>query len=354
MPRLVKKASKKAGLPPGSLVHIGEKKTESVRITAIEYDETRWQEKEVATIEECFPVKGEPTITWIHIRGVHQIAPIEEIGKRLNLHPLLLEDIVNTEQRPKLEEYGDYIFVTSKTLHYEERGDAVQAEQISIIFGSHVVVSFEEHERDEFSSIRERLRNGKGRIRKMGADYLVYALMDTIVDDYFVVLERLGERIEFLEGELISTPTPKTVRILHNLKREMILLRKSVWPLREVISGMERGESPLIKEATLVYLRDVYDHTIRVIDTVETFRDLLSGMLDIYLSSISNRMNEVIKVLTIITTIFIPMSFIAGVFGMNFKYMPELEWRFGYPLALAIMCAIGVAMLLYFRKKRWL
>jgi magnesium transporter len=354
MPRLIKRASRKAGLPPGTLVHIGEKKTERVRITLIEYDEERCQEKEIATVEECFPLKDAPTVTWINVSGLHQVEVIEELGKHLGLHHLMLEDIVNTEQRPKLEDYGEHIFITARALYYEEEGERILADQISMILGPHAVVSFQEHEGNVLNVIRERILHGKGRVRRMGADYLAYALLDAIIDNYFAILERLGERIESLEGELIASPTPGTLHVLHTLKREMVLLRKSIWPLREVISGMERGESPLVKESTAVYLRDAYDHTIRVIETVETFRDLLSGMLDIYLSSISNRLNEVMKVLTIITTIFIPMTLIAGIYGMNFKMMPELEWQFGYPLALSIMGVLGVSLLIYFRRKRWL
>lgn len=352
--RIVRDASKKAGLPPGTLVHIGEKKTGRVAITRIAYDETRFECREAETMGECFPLEEPPAVTWIHVRGVHEITLIEEIGRLLNLHPLLLEDIAHTGQRPKMEEYGDYLFVTSRMLTCQEAREHVQAEQISMIIGPHFVVSFQEHDADAFASLKERLQNSKGKVRKMGADYLAYAMMDTIVDGYFVVLEGLGERIEELEAELISAPSPATLQSLHTLKREMILLRKSIWPLREVIAAMERGESALIGDATQVYLRDLYDHTVRVMDTVETFRDLLSGMLEMYLSSISNRMNEVIKVLTLITTVFIPMSFIAGVYGMNFKYMPELEWRLGYPFALSFMCAVGIAMLVYFAKKRWL
>jgi magnesium transporter len=209
-------------------------------------------------------------------------------------------------------------------------------------------------EGDVFDPIRERIRNGKGRLRKMGADYLAYALLDSIVDNYFIIMEKLGERIEFLEEELVTRPTAETLRVIHQLKREMIFLRKAVWPLREVVSGLERGESSLMKESTRIYLRDVYDHTIQVIDAIETFRDMVSGMLDIYLSSISNRMNAVMKVLTIIATIFMPLTFIAGIYGMNFKYMPELEWQWGYPAIWLVVLCIGISMLIYFKKKKWL
>lgn len=354
MPRFIKRVSRKIGLSPGALVHIGKKKIEKVRIRLIDYDEAQLQEREAKTIEECFPFKDLPTVTWVNIDGLHDIKVMEKIGKHFDLHPLVLEDILNTEQRPKIEDFDDYIFVVLKMLYYDENENEVRAEQISIIFGSNFVLSFQERVGDIFNPLRERIRSAKGRVRKMGADYLAYILMDAIVDNYFIVLEKLGEKIEGMEEELVTNPTPETLQTLHNLKREMIFLRKSVWPLREVVSRLERGESKLIKDSTGIYLRDVYDHTIQVIDTIETFRDMLSGMLDIYLSSVSNRMNQVMKVLTIIATIFIPLTFIAGLYGMNFRFMPELEWHWGYPAVVVVMVAVGISMLFYFRKKRWL
>jgi len=239
-------------------------------------------------------------------------------------------------------------------LYYDEEKHDITAEQVSIILGSNFVISFQEQEGDVFKFIRERIRNGKGRIRKVGSDYLAYALVDAIVDNYFIILEKLGEKIEEMEEELVTNPTPETLQTIHHLKREMIFLRKSVWPLREVISALERGEPTLIHESTGIYLRDLYDHTIQVIDSIETFRDMVSGMLDIYLSSISNRMNEVMKVLTIIATIFIPLTFIAGIYGMNFQYMPELGWHWGYPAVWFVICAIFIVMLVYFKRKRWM
>jgi len=351
--RFIKKRSKKAGLPPGSLVHIGERKTEKTRITIIDYDQAQLQEKEAGSIEECFAFKDNPTVTWINIDGLHQIEIIEKMGRHFNLHSLVLEDIVNTGQRPKMEDFEDYIFIVLKMLYYDQKG-GIKTEQVSLILGPNFVISFQEQEGDVFNPIRDRIRKAKGRIRKMGADYLAYALMDTIVDNYFIILERLGEEIEDMEEELLTNPTTETLQKIHFLKREMILLRKSTWPLRELINGLERTESPLIQESTGVYLRDVYDHTIQVIDTVETFRDMISGMLDIYLSSISNKMNEVMKVLTIIATIFIPLTFLAGVYGMNFRYMPELEWHGGYFVVLLVMAAVGISMVGYFRRKKWL
>lgn len=353
MSRLIKKRLRKAGLPPGTLVHIGKKKTDKVRITIIDYDGEKFQEKEAKRIKECFPFKDKPTVTWINLYGIHQLEIIEKLGEHFKFHPLLLEDIVNAEQRPKMEDFEDYIFVVLKMLHYDKKNE-IMAEQISLILGFNFVISFQEIEGDVFDPIRERIRNGKGRIRRMGADYLAYALVDAIVDNYFIILEKLGEKIELLEEGLVTNPTPETLHAIHNLKREMIFMRKSIWPLREVVSGLERGESALIRESTRVYLRDVYDHTIHVIDTIEGFRDMLSGMLDIYLSSISNKMNEVMKVLTIIATIFIPLTFIAGIYGMNFQYMPELEWRWSYFAVWIVMLTIGISMVFYFRKKRWL
>jgi magnesium transporter len=352
--KLTKKRGKKRGLPPGTLVYVGEKKVEKGRITLIDYDEAQCQEKEVAKIEECFPFKDTATVTWINIDGLHEVEIIEKIGKDFGIHRLVLEDILNTDQRPKVEDFGKYLFIVLKMLTHDEKKREVSVEQVSLILSPNCVVSFQEHKGDVFDPIRDRIRNAKGRIRQARADYLAYALIDAIVDNYFAVLEKIGEDIELLEQELMANPKPETLYGIHTLKREMIFIRKSVWALREVIAGLERGESPLIKETAGPYLRDVYDHTIQVIDTVESFRDIVSGMLDTYLSSISNRMNQVMQVLTIMASIFIPLTFIAGIYGMNFKFMPELEWPWGYPAALLAMAALAASMLIYFRRKKWL
>lgn len=358
MSRFVKKRGKKIGLPPGTPVFVGEKKIEKAKITIIDYDEKQFQEKEAKTIEECFPFKDTPTVTWINIDGVHQVDIIENIGRHFELHPLILEDIMNTEQRPKMEDFERYIYIVLKMLYYDEKEHETKIEQVSLILGENYVISFQEMVGDIFDPIRERIRSEKGRIRKMGADYLVHALLDAIVDKYFIILEKLGGRIEELEDKLVNNPRPDTLpdtlHEIHRLKREMIFLRKSVWPLREVINILERGESSLIQKSTLIYLRDVYDHTIQVIDQVETFRDMVSGMHDTYLSVISNRMNEVMKVLTIIATIFIPLTFIAGIYGMNFKFMPELEWRWAYFVVWFVIVVIVVFMLIFFKRKKWL
>ena len=354
MPKFIKKRSKKAGLPPGTLVHIGEKMSERTKIKVLEYDEVNFQEKELENIEECFLFKNEPTVTWVNVDGLHEVEVLGKLGGCFGLHPLIMEDILNTDHRPKMEDYGEDFFIVLKMLSYDDHTGEISAEQVSLVLRPNAVLSFVEKEGSMFASVQERIRSGKGKLRKMGADYLAYTLLDIIVDNYFVILEKVGERIEVLEQKLVANPTAQTLLKLQNLKREMIFLRKWVWPLREVISGLERGESSRIQESTRFYLRDVYDHTIQVMDTIEIFRDMLSGMMDIYLSSINNRMNAVMKVLTIIATIFMPLTFLAGVYGMNFKHMPELDWPWGYPSILIIMALIAGFMLISFRKKRWL
>jgi magnesium transporter len=354
MRRLIRKRSEKAGLPPGTLVHIGERKAEKVKIRILDYDEAQFEEKEAKNIEESFPFKDKPTVTWINIDGLHEVEIIEKLGSHFGLHPLLLEDILNTDQRPKMEDYGDYIFVVLKMIYPGEKKDEIEAEQVSLIFGSNFVISFQEHEGDVFNPIRDRIRNNKGRIRKAGADYLTYTLLDAIVDNYFLILENAGEKIEDTEQQLATNPSPETLQYVREMKNEMIFLRKSIWPLRELINGLERSESALIHESTGAYLRDVYDHTIQIIDTIESYRDMISGMVDLYLSSISNKMNEVMKVLTIFASIFIPLTFIAGIYGMNFEFMPELAWHWGYFALLGFMLLIGLSLVLYFRRKKWL
>jgi magnesium transporter len=347
------KRSRKSGLPPGTLVHVGEKKSGETKITIIDYDEKSFQEMETKNIDACFVFKDKPSMTWINVDGL-RVDIIQKLGDCYGFHPLVLEDILNTDQRPKLEDYGEYLYIVLKMLH-NEAGSETVTEQISLILGQNFVISFQEGiEGDVFDTVRGRIRTGKGRIRNMGADYLAYSLVDAVVDDYFVILEDVGERVEDLEDELITSPSPQTLHDIHQLKREMIFLRKAVWPLREVIGAMEREESSLIKDSTRLYLRDVYDHTIQVIDSIETARDMLAGMLDIYLSSMSNRMNEVMKFLTIIGTIFIPLTFIAGVYGMNFEFMPELKWKWSYFALWGVMAGVGLSMLLYFKRKKWL
>ncbi len=354
MPRFIKKQLRKAGTSPGTLIHIGEQKVDETQMTLVDYDEEHLQERVLDGIEEVFPLKDLPTVTWINIDGLHQLDIIEKVGQHFNIHPLVLEDIVNTGQRPKTEEFEDLIFVVLKMLHYDENSEKITSEQFSLILGSNFLISFQEIQGDVFRTVRERIRKPKTRIRKAGCDYLAYALIDAIVDHYFVILEALGDKIEAIETQLLDDPTHDTMEIIHEMKREMIYLRKQIWPIREIINSLVKSESSLIQEQLHVYFRDVYDHTIQIIDTIESYRDILSGMLDIYLSTLSNKMNEVMKVLTIIATIFIPITFVAGIYGMNFKFMPELEWRWGYVMVWAIIVVVVGIMISYFKKKQWL
>ena len=354
MPRFFKRQLKKAGASPGTLVHIGDQKVDETRITLIDYDEAHLQERVLDGIEAAFPLKDLPTVTWINIDGLHEIDIIEKVGQHFNIHPLVLEDIINTGQRPKTEEFEDVIFVVLKMLHYNAKSEKIESEQFSLVLGPNFLISFQEIQGDVFKTVRERIRKPKTRIRKAGCDYLAYALIDAIVDHYFVILEALGDKMEDLEAELLDDPTRDTVEIIHEMKQEMIYMRKHIWPIREIINGLVKSESSLIQEQMHVYFRDVYDHTIQVIDTIESYRDILAGMLDIYLSTVSNRMNEVMKVLTIIATIFIPITFIAGVYGMNFKFMPELEWRGGYFMVWGIIIVVVGIMIGFFKKKQWL
>lgn len=349
----IKKRAKKSGLPPGAMVHIGKESTEKVRISVMAYDETQVVEKEVKDFKEVRGFLDKHTVTWINVDGVHRVEVIEDIGNLFGLHPLILEDVVNTTQRPKMEDLEDYLFIVVRMLDFDEKAGEISSEQISLILGSNYLISFQESRASLFDPIRERIRAGKGRIRKSGPDYLAYTLLDSVVDNYFVLLEQLGEKLEFLEEQLVTAPTPDTLQVVHKLKTYMIFMRKSVWPLREVINRLLDGESTLIKSSTVPYLRDVYDHTIHAIDTMETSRDIISGMLDIYLSSISYRLNEVMKVLTIIATLFIPLTFVVGWYGMNFKNMPELEWRYGYPMVIVVASCMAIGMLIYFKRKRW-
>lgn len=344
---------KEIAKPPGTLIQRDETKVEKVRVNYINYNELNFREKELDTFSKEELVSDETQITWIDIIGTNNVELLEHVGKEYSLHPLILEDIISSGQRPKLEDYGNYLFIVLKVVYFDENKELV-FDEVDIVLGTNFVLSFQEGGVDVFTSIKQRIKNSKGRIRRMEADYLAYALIDIIIDNNFIILEKFGETIEEIEERLVTNPSPEILNLIHQLKRELIFMRKSVWPLRELLSGLQRRESLLIKEGTLIYLRDVYDHTIQIIDTIESFRDMVSGMLDIYLSSLSNRMNEIMKVLTIIATIFIPLTFIVGIYGMNFLNMPELGWTWGYPLILIIMGIIGVVMIMYFKMKKWL
>jgi magnesium transporter len=346
--------SKKVGLPPGTLVHIGEQRVATTRFSLIEYSEASLKEQELKNVSDWRPAGNENKVTWLDVGGIHEVGLIEQIGSYFNIHPLVLEDIVNSEQRPKVDDYDEYIYVVLKMLYPHGRDHEIMAEQVSIVLGRNYVLTFQENGKDCFDGIRTRIKADKGKIRKSGSDYLLYALVDAIVDHYFVVLEQLGEKIEAAEDELVVHSETIGLGAIHVLKKEIIYLRRVIWPVREVVNGLLRDEDGLIGSATKVYLRDVYDHSVQILETIEMYRDRTGGMVDFYISSSSQRMTAVMKVLTIITTIFMPLTFIAGVYGMNFEHMPELKWRFGYPVILTIMTVIGIGMAFYFRRKKWL
>jgi len=354
MRSIVRKRVKQAGLPPGTVVYDGETRQRDVGITVIDYDEDHLEEKPLVGVEDIEPFRDSPTVTWINIDGIHDTSIIEGVGARFGIHPLVLEDIASSGNRPKFEDYDDYLFIIVKMMSYDDVKEDIDSEQVSLIVGKNYVISFQEHPGDVFDPVRDRIRQKKGRIVKMGPDYLAYALLDTIIDNYYSILEKLGDRVESIEEELLENPTREMLNAIHRTKRDMIYLRKSIWPLREAVSGLERSESKLISKQTRVFLRDVYDHTIQAIDTIESLRDIVSGLLDIYMSSVSNRMNEVMKVLTIIATIFIPLTFIAGIYGMNFEFMPELRLQWAYPAVWGVMGLVALVMLIFFRKKDWL
>jgi magnesium transporter len=341
------------GAPPGTLFYNGDdSQTSRIKITLIEYNEEEFIEREFYDLAECLSQIKPNMVKWINIDGIHNIDLVEKIGKLYNIHPLTLEDVVHVDQRPKFEEYDNYVVAIMKMINYHQE---VTAEQLTIVLSENTVISFQEFQHgDVFDIIRNRLRQAKGRIRKCGADYLAYALMDAVVDCYFRMIEKIGDTVEEIEEDIIANSNKEALLQLYRLKREMIYLRKQVWPLRDLISNMIRSETKLINPSTDIYLRDLQDHVTRIIDTVETYRDLLSGIMDIYLSTNANRMNEVMKVLTIMSSIFIPVTFVAGVYGMNFDYMPELHSKYGYIATWAVMLSMMGGLLIYFKRKKWM
>lgn len=353
MTRHNRKTSRKAGMPPGSLIHIGERKTHSPQITVFTYNATAFTENQPSSLPKALALCKTGRCCWLNLDGLHQTELLDGLGQDFAIHALTLEDVLNTNQRPKLEIFDRYLFVVLRmvTLDADQH---LQTEQISLILAAHCLLSFQEHPGDVFEPVRQRLRSGAGRLRQTGSDYLAYALIDALVDNYFAVLEVLGEKLENLEDEVITDPSPASLQRIHAVKRDLIYLRKQVWPMRELMNGLLKGDSALIEAETRVFLRDVYDHTIQIMDTIESYRDLAAGILDLYLSGSSQRLNEIMKVLTMIATVFIPLTFVAGIYGMNFSYMPELEWRWGYFGILGLMLFIALLLLLFFKRKRWL
>ena len=350
---IMKKLSRKKGMQPGSLVFTGNKKMEKVRVCLTRYSSDRLEEWEYRGFEGIPMPGGEFNVTWIDVKALHDPAVIETSGKLFGIHPLVLEDILNTNQRPKIECSENYVFIVLKMLSWNEKEHLIEPEQISIIVGADYVITYQENYDDIFDALRERIRQTKGQIRSQGAGYLAYSLMDTIVDYYYVILEQIGTDIERYEEELLNAPSQEILREIYILKRENLVLRKSVWPLREVVSKMGRAESPLLNRNILPFIRDLQDHTTIVIETVESYMEMISNLIELYLSIGNNRLNEVMKILTIISTIFIPLTFLAGVYGMNFRYMPELEWKWGYLAVIVVMVAIAALMVWFFRRKKW-
>lgn len=345
----------KLGQPPGALLYTGTPRTEKASFSLTSYNDKTHSEHTYNNFASCFE-KTIPGFThWINIEGLHDTELVASIGERFGIHPLTLEDVVNTQTRPKFEDYDGYLVVILKMIRFDPEARKVITEQLVIILKDQIVITFQEKDgEDAFDHVRHRIKVSKGRIRRSGADYLCYALMDAVVDYYFEVLERIGDLVEDLEEALIQEPKQEMMHRLHDLKRQMIMLRKSVWPLRELINNIERSENPQITDHTHLYLRDLKDHIVLVIDTVETYRDLLSGLMDLYLSSVSNRMNEVMKVLAIISTVFIPVTFLAGVYGMNFDIMPELHDPRAYYILWGVMILLMISQIFYFKKRKWL
>ncbi len=350
----INQKSNKTGLPPGTIVLSTGPKVKKTQLKYFSYSENSYTEKAIKSVDKLSgPADGKNTL-WIDVSGLKNMRILEQVGQIFNLHPLLLEDVAHTAQRPKFEDYENILYIVVRMFTLTPGDKKIDSEQVSIIMGNNYIISFQEKRGDVFHPIREQIRSGKTRLRKMGADYLAYALIDLMVDHYFTVLEQVGEEINSLEQELLNAPSPRTLQRINKLRQEVMFLRRSVWPLRDVINRFQHDENKLVRKQTHIYLRDLYDHTIQVIESTETDRDILSGMVDLYLSSVSNRLNSIMKVLTIIATIFIPLTFITGIYGMNFKYMPEINWLYGYPFSLSIMAGVAFLMLWYFRKKNWL
>ncbi|NHJ04277.1 MAG: magnesium and cobalt transport protein CorA [Candidatus Heimdallarchaeota archaeon] len=323
------------------------------QINFICYDEKNFEEFKIENVNTLKDLFKEKQVNWVDIVGTKNLDIIKSIGENFNIHPLIVEDIYSTDQRLKIDYFPDYAFIVVKAVNYI-KGEIFELEQINIIFGKNFVFSFQEFLPNQFEQIFERIKQAKGRVRKFGADYLVYVLLDILVDNYFTIMEDFSERIDELQEILIDNPSPKVLQEIYELKKDLIKIRKAAWPLREVVSQISKIGAEFFNESTNIYFRDVYDHVIQIIDTLETYRDMLSGMVDIFMSSVSNKMNEIMKVLTIIATIFIPLTFIAGVYGMNFQFMPELAWKWGYLTIMCLMIVIGIGMIVFFRRKKWL
>ena len=350
----IKKQNKnKISTPPGTVSYTGEKSEEPIEIVLVEYNLQEFNKSELTSIEGFIKKRDSKKNNWLIITGIHQEEQIERLGKSLKIHPLVMEDIVNIFERVKVEFFEDSVFAILKEFKIDIE-ESLEENHICLVYFQGLVLTFIDEKTNIFEPIIERIKGKRGRIRNSGADFLFYAIIDTIVDNYFLTLESFSERIEATEEQLVSNPTEELLFNIHKLKSDIIQIRKNITPFREIINSIIRGDSKLIKETNIVYYRDIYDHIIRIIETLESDRDMVSGLLDIYLSSVSNKMNEIMKVLTIIATIFIPLTFIAGVYGMNFQNMPELAWKYGYLGIWIVMICIFIGLIVYFKRKKWL
>ncbi len=350
-----KKSYKVRNVPPGTMSYRGKKSLETTQFEILSYDKDVCTVVKSDSVEEVLKSKENNKITWINVNGLNNISEIEKLSMHYNMHPLTMEDVVNTNHRPKLDEFDDYLFVVLRMLHFKEDETLIN-EHLSIVTGKNHVLTFQEADGDVFDGLRARITTGKGKIRTMGADYLMYSLMDAVVDNYLTVVEVYGDRIEELEDAIFNETSdvsgvPGNIQLL---KRDILKIRRSVVPLREVINRLDKLENPIITEKTGSYIRDLYDHIVSVNESIDLYREMIWSLMDMYMSIISNKMNEVMKVLTIIATIFIPLTFIAGIYGMNFDNMPELHYEYGYFILLIVMAVIFVLMLLYFKKKKWI
>ena len=352
-------SKKKKGMSPGSLIFTGEKKTENVTISLLDYNSGDFIEKNINDLNELEAYKNNSNVTWINIVGLHDINVLEKIGNIFDIHPLVLEDILNVSHNPKIEDYEHFLFLVIKMISYKEDSNCLDIEQVSLIIGKKYIITFQEKNGDVFDPIRDRIRTSKGLVRKYNEDYLAYRILDSIIDNYFSVLENFDERIEDMEDQILSQPDDLSLEEIHNLRKELIKLRRAVSPLREMIFTIEKEKFNFIQKTTYVYLRDLSDHIKQIIDSIENYREFINGLLEVYLSNASHRMNEVVKLLTIISTIFIPLTFVVGIYGMNFRTdasrwnMPELDWAFGYPFVMGLMVVIAVTLIIFFKKKRW-
>lgn len=354
MSRLMKRRSAKTGLSPGALVYVGDRKSHGTRIAVIDYDGESVSERDLPDVGECLPFKESRTVTWINVDEIGDPGLVDRFGQVLGFHPLMLEDILNTDQRAKVEDHGEYIYVVLKMLDWDDRRQEIVSEQLSLVLGQHYVITFQERAGDFFDPLRKRIRDGVGRHRRQGADYLAYSLLDIVIDRYFLVLEKLGDRVEAIDDAILGRRSADSLRQIHQLKRDMLFVRKSVWPVKEVVASLRHLDSPLIARQTAPYLRDIQDHIVQVVEGIDTYQNLLSDILATYLTTIGNRTNAVMKVLAVFSAVFMPLTFITGVFGMNFRNMPPLEWEWGFAGTLGIMLLIGVTLAVFFIRKRWI